>query len=147
MSSTFVVDYELQVHEPCHCKNCRRLFQEQTGMEIPDSLNPKDPAFGRYMAFIGACSKKQKQRMYEVVKGINENIAINGFDYFRTECNQDVNHHAWVYDASVNARRIAGPLHDKVVMHLPFIWLFDTGTAAYPKDFWRYDNGRIWYMQ
>lgn len=115
MSSTFVVDYELQVHEPCHCKNCRRLFQEHTGMEIPDSLNPKDPAFGRYMAFIGACSKKQKQRMYEVVKGINENNAINGFDYFRTECNQDVNHHAWVYDASVNARRIAGPLHDKVV--------------------------------
>ena len=54
MSSTFVVDYELQLHEPCHCKNCRRLFQEQTGMEIPDSLNPKDPAFGRYMAFIGA---------------------------------------------------------------------------------------------
>ena len=60
MSSTFVVDYELQVHEPCHCKNCRRLFQEQTGMEIPDSLNPKDPAFGRYMAFIGACSKSMR---------------------------------------------------------------------------------------
>ena len=33
------------------------------------------------------------------------------------------------------------------MMHLPFIWLFDTGTAAYPEGFWKYDNGRIWHMQ
>ncbi len=115
MSSTFVVDYDLEVHEPCHCQNCTELFKEQTGMDIPDHINPKDPVFGRYMAFIGACSKKQKQIMYERVKAINEDIAINGFDYFRTECNQDVDHLSWIYDASANARRIAGPKRSKVV--------------------------------
>ncbi len=115
MSSTFVVDYDLKVHEPCHCKNCTNLFKEQFGMEIPDSVNPRDPAFGKYMAFIGACSKKQKKEMYDRVKAINENIAVNGFDYFRTECNQDVDHLSWIYDASANARRIAGPARDKVV--------------------------------
>ena len=115
MSSTFVVDYDLKVHEPCHCQNCTKLFKEQFSMEIPDRIDPKDPAFGKYMAFIGACSKKQKKKMYERVKAINENIAINGFDYFRTECNQDVDHLAWIYDASANARRIAGPGRTKVV--------------------------------
>lgn len=115
MSSTFVVDYDLKVHEPCHCRNCTELFKEQFSMEIPDQNNPKDPAFGKYMAFIGACSKKQKKKMYDRVKAINENIAINGFDYFRTECNQDVDHLPWIYDASANARRIAGPERAKVV--------------------------------
>ena len=82
------------------------------------------------------------------MKEINENNAINGFDYFRTECNQDVNHHAWVYDASVNARRIAGPLHDKVVDDASAVYMaFDIATAAYPEGFWKYDNGRIWHMQ
>lgn len=57
----------------------------------------------------------QKQKMYKRVKAINENIAINGFDYFRTECNQDVDHHPWVYDASANSRRIAGPDRTKIV--------------------------------
>ncbi|MCR5145286.1 MAG: beta-galactosidase trimerization domain-containing protein [Lachnospiraceae bacterium] len=115
MSSTFVVDYELKVHEPCHCDTCKKMFKEQFDMDIPDQVNPRDPAFGKYMMFIGKCSAMQKQKMQKVVKSINENIAINGFDYFRTECNQDVNHHAWLYDASANSRRIAGPDRTKVV--------------------------------
>lgn len=115
MSSAFVVDYELNLHEPCHCDNCKKMFSEQFGMDIPDKTDPRNPAFGKYMMFINGCIKKQKQKMYDKIKAINENIAVNGFDYFRTECNQDINHHAWVYDASSNSRRIAGPLRDKVV--------------------------------
>ena len=115
MSSTFVVDYELKIHEPCHCDTCKKMFKEQFDLDIPDQVNPRDPAFGKYMAFIGKCSMMQKQKMYKRVKAINENIAINGFDYFRTECNQDVDHHPWVYDASANSRRIAGPDRTKIV--------------------------------
>lgn len=115
MSSTFVVDYELKIHEPCHCDTCKKMFKEQFDLDIPDQVNPRDPAFGKYMAFIGKCSMMQKQKMYKRVKAINENIAINGFDYFRTECNQDVDHHPWIYDASANSRRIAGPDRTKIV--------------------------------
>lgn len=115
MSGVVVTDYDLNIHEPCHCETCKKQFFEQFGMEIPDSFEKRDAAFGAYMRFINGCSGGQKKKIYETVKSIRPSIAVNGFDYFRTECNQDINHHPWVYDASANSRRIAGRYRRKRV--------------------------------
>ncbi|MCR5545147.1 MAG: beta-galactosidase [Lachnospiraceae bacterium] len=115
MSGVVVMDYDLNIHEPCHCENCKKMFKGAMGMDIPDSFGKRDAVFGAYMGFINGCARKQKQKMYESVKQIRQDIAVNGFDYFRTECNQDINHLPWVYDAAANSRRLAGRDRRKVV--------------------------------
>ena len=38
MSGFLVVDYSGVYHGPCHCENCKRLFREQYGLEIPQRM-------------------------------------------------------------------------------------------------------------
>jgi len=108
MSGVFVTDYDYNIYGPCHCENCRRLYKEETGGEIPEANNPRDPAFGKYMGWLSRRAGMQKRKMYEAVKKIRPDIAVNGFDYTRTECNQDVDRATWIYQASANARRVRG---------------------------------------
>ena len=115
MSGTMAVDYDYNLLGPCYCDNCRKLYKEETGLELPGSDNPRDPAFGKYNAFMGKCSARQKQIMYRKVKAINPAIAVNGFDYNRIESNQDMDRPAWIYQSSANARRLSGPEKGKVV--------------------------------
>lgn len=108
MSGFLVVDYDYNYHGPCHCDNCKRLFKEQFGGEIPLKDDPGNPMYGKYVAFKNQCTKKHIQKLHQAVKGINKNIAVNGLDYQRAECNQDIGRPAWIYQASANSRRISG---------------------------------------
>lgn len=110
MSGFLVVDYSGVYHGPCHCENCRRLFKEQYGLEIPEKDNPKDPDYKKYSAFKSACIKSQKQRLIETVRSISPDLAINGVDYVRTESGTEIGITPWPYSASSNARQSAGPL-------------------------------------
>ncbi len=115
MSGFMVVDYDYNLLGPCHCDNCKRMFKEQFGLDIPASDNPRDPSYGKYNAFKSKCTARQKKMLYENVKAINKSIAVNGFDYNRVESNQDMDRPAWIYQASTNARKLSGPWKDKVV--------------------------------
>lgn len=108
MSGFMVVDYDYHYYGPCHCENCQKLFKEQFGGEIPDKDDMRNPMYGRYIAFRSQSVKKQKMKLYNFIKGINENIAVNGFDYQRIESNQDIDRPAWVYQTSTNARKTSG---------------------------------------
>lgn len=110
MSGFLVVDYSGVYHGPCHCENCKRLFKEQYGLEIPEKDNPKDPDYKKYAAFKSACIKSQKQRLIETVRSISPDLAINGVDYVRTESGTEIGIPPWPYSASSNARQSAGPL-------------------------------------
>ncbi len=108
MSGIFVVDYDLKLYGPCHCENCKKLFKQQYGTDVPDTFDFNDPITGKYISFLSSASKENKQKMYRFLKDMNPAIAVNGFDYRRTECNQDVGRPSWVYQASYNARKITG---------------------------------------
>ena len=114
MSGFMVVDYDYNLLGPCHCDNCKRLFKEEYGLEIPASDNPRDPSFGKYNAFKNSCTSKQKKMLYQRVKAIDPGIAVNGFDYNRVECNQDIDRPSWIYQASTNARKLTGPYKETV---------------------------------
>ncbi|MBP3199574.1 MAG: beta-galactosidase, partial [Butyrivibrio sp.] len=115
MSGTMAVDYDYNLLGPCYCDNCRKLYKEEMGLDLPVSDNLRDPAYGKYNAFMGKCNARQKQIMYSKVKEINPAIAVNGFDYNRIESNQDMDRPAWLYQSSANARRLSGPDKDMVV--------------------------------
>ncbi|MCR5101319.1 MAG: beta-galactosidase [Butyrivibrio sp.] len=114
MSGAMVVDYDYNLLGPCHCDNCKRLFKESTGLDVPTSDNPRDPAVGKYNVFKGACVAKQKKILYNRVKAIKPGIAVNGVDYNRVECNQDMDRPVNIYQASTNARKLTGIDKDKV---------------------------------
>lgn len=114
MSGFMIVDYDYNYHGPCHCENCKRLFKEQYGLEIPINDDRRNPAYGKYNVFKNQSTARQKRALYEAVKAINPAIAVNGFDYSRIESNQDMDRPTTVYQASTNARKTSGMDKSKV---------------------------------
>ncbi len=114
MSGFLVMDYSGSFHGPCHCESCKKKYRELYGTEMPETDDLKDPAFiGRYMQFTGRCTAGLKTRMRFLVKGISEDIAINGLDYIRSESNTEIDRKEWIYSASGNSRLSAGPFHKR----------------------------------
>ena len=115
MSGFLVVDYDYVFHGPCHCENCKRLFKELYGAEIPMKEDPRDPAYKMYAMFKAESTRKQKMNLHRTIRDVSPEIAINGVDYVRIESNSDVGIEKWAYSASSNARIISGPKRDRVV--------------------------------
>ena len=114
MSGFLVVDYSGNFHGPCHCDNCKKKYLEMYGEEMPETDDIKNPAFvSRYMQFTGRCTAEHKARLRAMVKGISEEIAINGLDYIRSESNTEIDRNEWIYSASGNSRLSIGPLHKR----------------------------------
>lgn len=108
MSGFFVVDYSGTYHGPCHCENCHRKYKEQFGEDMPIFKNPRDPAYKQFHIFMDTCETEHKSRLYDFIKGINPELAVNGIDYQRSESNTDIGRPQWVYGASTNSRVISG---------------------------------------
>ena len=104
MSGFMFVDYSYIFHGPCHCENCQRLFKEKFGEELPKELDQSSPAVQKYMRFTSECTAKQKKMMYQVIRNISPEIAIEKLDYDRLESNSDIGVMKWQYSASSNAR-------------------------------------------
>ncbi len=113
MSGFLVMDYDYHYYGPCHCENCKKKFREMYGAEIPDKNDTKSPSYMRYTAFKNRCMKEHKQKVYETIKSIRPGIAVNGFDYIRTESNTEIGRPQWIYSASSNCRLTCGPDHRK----------------------------------
>ena len=107
MSGFLVVDYSGKYHGPCHCENCRRKFREMYGEELPEKDDPRDPVYLKYMAFKNRVNTELKRRIYETIKSIDPEIAVNTVDYLRTESGTQIGVPKWVYSASSNSRKSA----------------------------------------
>ncbi len=103
MSGAFVTGYDGTLYGPCMCDTCKRLYREQTGLE-PPAAGLRDPGFMRYVGFQSKQIAINKARQMRFIRDINPEVAVNGFDYLRTECNTDIGRGAWVYCSSANAR-------------------------------------------
>lgn len=109
MSGFLVMDYSGKYYGPCHCENCQKKFREQFGLSIPDRDDLTDPVYLRYLAFKNQCTKEHRKKIYETVKAIRPDIAVNGFDYIRSESNTEIGREQWMYSASSNSRMSSGP--------------------------------------
>ncbi len=103
MSGAFVTGYDGTLYGPCMCERCKSLYKEQTGQDAPTG-GLRDPGFMRYMGFQSKRIAANKMKQYRFIKAISPEIAVNGYDYIRTECNTDMDRPAWVYGSSMNAR-------------------------------------------
>ena len=113
MSGFQVVDYNGKYHGLCHCENCQKKFKETFGAELPDRDDFTNPNYFKYLEFKRICDEEHKQRLYSLVKSINPEIAVNGFDYMRTESNTEIGRAQWQYSASSNSRLVSGANRDR----------------------------------
>ena len=114
MSSSMVVDYNLRLHGPCRCDNCRKAFKEMSGYDIPEKDVPfastKDPAVAAYQIFKSRIAASQKKRVENLIHSINPEVAYCSVDYVRLESNTELgrNQLPWQYSAGSNVRAMRG---------------------------------------
>ena len=110
MSSFMIVDYNLRLHGPCHCEECKRKFKEMSGYDIPEKDVPfaqiKDPAVAAYQSFKSMVTTSQKKRVEKLIHSINPDVAYCSVDYTRLESNTELgrNQLPWQYSAGSNTR-------------------------------------------
>lgn len=107
MSGAFVTGYGGERYGPCMCQTCRSAYQAATGQGAPTG-GMRNPGFMKYLCFQTKQIQANKLKQYRFMKELNPELAVNGFDYTRTECNTDIGREAWVYGASSNARQNGG---------------------------------------
>lgn len=107
MSGAFVTGYGGERYGPCLCERCRSVYQAATGQDAPTG-GVRDPGFMRYMGFQAKQIQANKMKQYRLMKELNPELAVNGFDYIRAECNTDIDRGPWVYGASSNVRQNGG---------------------------------------
>ena len=114
MSSFMVVDYNLRLHGPCHCQECRKAFKEMSGFDIPEKDVPfasvKDPRVAAYQVFKSRVTSTQKKRVENLIHSLNQNVAYCSVDYIRLESNTELgrNQLPWQYSAASNIRIVKG---------------------------------------
>ena len=108
MSGFVATDYSGNYYGICHCENCKKKFREFCGDELPEKEDPDSPVYIRYEAFKEKCTSEHRARMNALIKGINEDIALNGVDYIRSESGTEIGRQTWIYSASGNARLAKG---------------------------------------
>lgn len=107
MSGAFVIGYGGERYGPCMCQTCRSAYQAATGQDAPTG-GMRDPNFMKYLGFQAKQIQANKLKQYRFMKEIRPELAVNGFDYTRTECNTDIGRGAWIYGASSNVRQNGG---------------------------------------
>ncbi len=114
MGGFMVVDYNVKLHGPCQCDNCREAFKAQFGMELPKKdvpfANMADPAVQAYQKFKGMVTASQKRRVAALIKSTNPDVAYCSVDYVRQETNSEIGRGLphWQYSAASNTRAIIG---------------------------------------
>ena len=112
MSGAFVTGYGGERYGPCLCERCQDAYKVATGQDAPTG-GMRDPGFMKYLGFQTKQIQANKMKQYRFMKELNPELAVNGFDYTRTECNTDIGRGPWVYGASSNVRQNGG--WDRVV--------------------------------
>ncbi len=110
-------DYSYNFYGICHCENCRRKFRESAGMELPRSMDMKDPVYRAYRRFQRKVIQDQNERIVALCREINPQIAINGIDFLRMESNTEYKRPLpfWQYSGSSNSRCLRGTTGEGVV--------------------------------
>ncbi len=112
MGGFMTVDYNLKLHGPCQCENCKKTFASAFNMELPQKdlpfADPRKPEVATYQKFKAMVTAQQKKRVTELIKSINPEVAYCGVDYTRLEANTELGRPLppWMYNASSNTRMI-----------------------------------------
>jgi len=85
-------DYSGNYHGICQCENCKRLFKEYSGLELPARAEENDPTYRKYVQFTRSMTDRQFKRVNAFLKSRRSHLGIctytkEGIDIIRKESN------------------------------------------------------------
>ena len=125
----------------CRCENCKRLFTEFSGSELPLDENMGDPIFRQYQLFRAEVLSEHKQKTVQTIKSVRPEIAINhnsidGVGFLRQESNTEIDRPLphWQYSGSANTKWAVTSWPDMVSSNtsVDFIGFFYRHVAVSP---------------
>ena len=115
-------DYSGNYHGICQCDNCRRIFKERYGLDLPLVEDPEDPVFRVYDSFRVESSKELFDSIRASVKAVDEQIAIcnythDGSDIFRKEAHTEIDgkRPQWNLHATENVKTVLDSWSDMAI--------------------------------
>jgi hypothetical protein len=86
-------DYSGNYHGVCQCENCKHLFKQYSGLELPRSADDGDPAYRKYQQWTNMMKDRQFTRVHDFLKAKRPDLAIctyttTGIDVIRKESNR-----------------------------------------------------------
>lgn len=86
-------DYSGNYHGICQCENCKRLFKEYSGMDLPAPRDDDSAVYRKYVEFTRMMSDRQFRRVNAFLKAKRPDLAIctytsTGVDVIRKESNR-----------------------------------------------------------
>jgi hypothetical protein len=135
-------DYANVNHGICVCQNCRRVFHDMFGRDLPKVDNFSDPAWHDYIEFQERTSNALADKIEKFVTPIIPTTPITRFDDFRQvgrgELQRRVDRPApeWAYQGGEQcrvamARNPGKPWSSTSTAHVDYPWRQVTETAAY----------------
>lgn len=110
MSGFLVVDYSGVYHGPCHCENCKRLFKEQYGLDIPTAMTPAARITANMPLSSLPAPRHSGNVWFKPCAASARNWQSTMWITSAPESATEIGVPQWQYSASCNARRTAGPL-------------------------------------
>ncbi len=106
MGGYSVRDYSYNYYGICHCDNCKKLFFEMYGLDLPEKEDMNDSTYRKYRVFQRKTIEEYTEEMVNFIQSKRSDIAIDGHDFYRQECNTEFGRPLphWQYSGSSNTR-------------------------------------------
>lgn len=115
-------DYSNNYYGICHCENCKKRFWNMYGLSLPDKEDDRDPIFQKYDEFKTITLNEMLEKIRNLVKSKNSNIAISTYtdfcvDIVRKESNTEIHrpYPLWLYSASENVKSVEDTWTEKTI--------------------------------
>jgi hypothetical protein len=138
-------DYANVDHGICVCNNCRRVFREMYGKDLPAKEGFADPNWGDYLEFQARTSEALRQRISAHISRLAPGVPITQHDSVeqvgRGEVQRRVDRTGpeWAYQSgeqcrSALARSPGKPWSSTSTAHIDYPWRQVTESAAYHEN-------------
>jgi hypothetical protein len=117
-------DYSGVYHGICQCTNCRKRFNDSTGMTLPVKEDMSDPVYRRYNAFRKTTSEQLFTQVGNFIKKQNPKLVIctytdAGVDLTRSESSSWLTaEYEWNYFSTDHVKRVIGSYKDRTPSNL-----------------------------
>jgi hypothetical protein len=118
-------DYSNNYYGICQCENCRVMFRERYGKDLPKAEDPEDPDFQLYLRFKTETVHEVLDNIRRLIKGKSSELAISTYtdynvDIIKKESNTEIHRPlpVWEYSSSENHQSVEGTWDDKLISNV-----------------------------
>jgi len=105
-------DYSGKYYGICHCENCKRLFRDGFGLDLPKEEDARHPVVRKYRMFQQETLEAHHTRIYAFIRDLRPEVCIanhreigRGFNRMESNTGMDRALPHWQYSASDNTNR------------------------------------------